>query len=195
MPTAPLITIHPLDDLRCKFIVDRQVADAGVHKYTSAAEASDAPVAQAVLGVPSVCEVVVSGNVITAIQDGTLPWSAIEPQVMYAVEIGLLQMDRPSEAMTDVDDDDAFDIVAQIFEAEINPAVAQHGGKIELIDVQDRVVVVRMMGGCQGCGMADVTLRQGIETTLKRSMPGIEGLKDITDHASGANPYFQAEKK
>lgn len=68
--------------------------------------------------------------------------------------------------------------------------VARHGGKVELLDVQDATVVVRMMGGCQGCGMATVTLRQGIETALRQAIPGIRGLKDITDHASGKNPYY-----
>jgi Fe-S cluster biogenesis protein NfuA len=51
--------------------------------------------------------------------------------------------------------------------------------------------VVRMMGGCQGCGMANVTLRQGIEAQLKRLIPGLRGLRDVTDHASGENPYFK----
>ncbi len=95
----------------------------------------------------------------------------------------------------DVDDDTAFEIVEELFNTQINPAVAQHGGKVELIDVQDGVVVLRMMGGCQGCGMANVTLRQGIEASLKRAVPSIQGLKDITDHAAGTNPYFQAGTK
>lgn len=68
--------------------------------------------------------------------------------------------------------------------------VARHGGKVELLDVQDATVVVRMMGGCQGCGMATVTLRQGIETALRQAVPGVRGIKDITDHASGKNPYY-----
>ena len=55
-----------------------------------------------------------------------------------------------------------------------------------LIDVDDATVIVRMMGGCQGCGMADVTLRQGIESSLKRVLPSLKGIKDITDHASAS---------
>ena len=75
------------------------------------------------------------------------------------------------------------------------PGVAQHGGAVELIDVQDATVVLRMLGGCQGCGMANVTLRQGIESSLKRALPSLQGLKDITDHAAGTNPYFTAGSK
>ena len=57
------------------------------------------------------------------------------------------------------------------------------------------MVIVRMMGGCQGCGMANVTLRQGIEAGLRNSWPVLKGIVDITDHASGTDPYFTAEKK
>src|SRR5262245_12116519 len=88
------------------------------------------------------------------------------------------------------DDDSIFSLVSDVFQREINPAVARHGGQVELIDVQDRVVVVRMKGGCQGCGMATVTLRQGIEASLKRLVPGLQGIRDITDHTAGVNPYY-----
>jgi Fe/S biogenesis protein NfuA len=87
-------------------------------------------------------------------------------------------------------DDRIYDTVEQIFRADINPMVARHGGKVELVDVQDATVVVRLMGGCQGCGMATVTLRQGIETALRQALPSIRGIRDITDHESGKNPYY-----
>ena len=88
------------------------------------------------------------------------------------------------------DDDAIFQFVTNVFRDQINPAVAKHGGKIELIDVQDRTVVVRMKGGCQGCGMATVTLRQGIEASLRKMIPGLAGIRDITDHTAGTKPYY-----
>ncbi len=94
-----------------------------------------------------------------------------------------------------MNDDQVFDQVEALFRTQINPAVDQHGGRVDLIDVEDGVVVVRMMGGCQGCGMADVTLRQGIEAALKRSIPGVHGIRDITDHSAGTNPYISASSK
>ncbi len=87
-------------------------------------------------------------------------------------------------------DDAIYDVVEALFRDEINPMVARHGGKVELVDVQEATVVVRMMGGCQGCGMATVTLRQGIETALRQAVPAVRGVRDITDHASGRNPYY-----
>lgn len=77
--------------------------------------------------------------------------------------------------------------------SEINPAVAQHGGLVSLVEVtDDAIVVLRFGGGCHGCGMKDVTLKQGIEKTLLERVPGISGVRDITDHSTGANPYFKA---
>ena len=89
-------------------------------------------------------------------------------------------------------DDAVFTVVSEIFREEINPMVARHGGRVDLVDVQDATVVVRMRGGCQGCGMATVTLRQGIETALRQAVPGIRGIRDITDHTAGTNPYYKA---
>ncbi len=99
-------------------------------------------------------------------------------------------MSITSTTVPPVSDDGIYDVVARLFRDEINPMVARHGGKVELVDVQDATVVVRLMGGCQGCGMATVTLRQGIETALRQALPGIRAIKDITDHASGKNPYY-----
>jgi Fe/S biogenesis protein NfuA len=92
-----------------------------------------------------------------------------------------------------LDDDKMFEVVEGILRTQINPAVAQHGGRIDLLDVQDAVVVVRLMGGCQGCGMANQTLRQGVEASLRRAVPGFRGVRDITDHAAGADPYYRPE--
>ena len=86
------------------------------------------------------------------------------------------------------------DRVRHVIEQQINPAVASHGGRIELIDVRDSTVYVQLSGGCQGCGMASVTLRQGIERMVKESIPEIMEVVDVTDHASGANPYYQEAK-
>ncbi|MDH5753519.1 MAG: NifU family protein [Deltaproteobacteria bacterium] len=82
-------------------------------------------------------------------------------------------------------------IINQLFEQEINPAVAGHGGHFRLVDVKGDQVFVEMGGGCQGCGMAKVTLRQGVEKRLKEVLPEISELIDVTDHSSGQNPFYQ----
>jgi Fe/S biogenesis protein NfuA len=85
--------------------------------------------------------------------------------------------------------------VLQVLEEQINPALATHGGYAELVAVEDSIAYLRMAGGCQGCGMAAVTLSQGIEVAILDSVPEITEIIDVTDHASGANPYYEAAKK
>ena len=84
--------------------------------------------------------------------------------------------------------------VQELIETMINPAVAGHGGFVELIDVQDSRVYLQMGGGCQGCGAADITLKQGIERLIKEEIPEVEEVLDTTDHASGENPYYTPSK-
>jgi Fe/S biogenesis protein NfuA len=85
--------------------------------------------------------------------------------------------------------------VQELIDSTINPAVAGHGGFIELLDVKDNKVYLAMGGGCQGCGAADVTLRSGIERLIKEELPEVEEILDATDHAAGANPYYQPSKE
>jgi Fe/S biogenesis protein NfuA len=85
--------------------------------------------------------------------------------------------------------------VQTVLERVINPAIAAHGGRADLAGVEGTTVYLQLSGGCQGCGMATVTLGQGIEVSLKDAIPEIEQVVDVTDHASGSNPYFQPAKK
>ncbi len=82
--------------------------------------------------------------------------------------------------------------VRTVIDSEINPAVASHGGEIGLVEVRDDVAYIRMSGGCQGCGMARVTLKQGVERMLRESVPEIQGIVDVTDHSAGTNPYYDS---
>lgn len=81
--------------------------------------------------------------------------------------------------------------VQHVLEEQVNPALATHGGEAVLIDVQDGIAYLELTGGCQGCSMADATLKNGIETSIRESVPGILGVRDVTEHAKGRNPYFR----
>ena len=80
--------------------------------------------------------------------------------------------------------------VREVLVKRINPSIAAHGGFAELVRVEGSTVVVKLGGGCQGCGMANATVTAGIEKTLTELLDGVENVVDITDHASGENPYF-----
>jgi Fe/S biogenesis protein NfuA len=85
--------------------------------------------------------------------------------------------------------------VVEVIETRINPAIAAHGGFAEVVAVEPPVAYLRMGGGCQGCGLAAVTLSQGIEVAILDAVEEITTVVDVTDHASGTNPYYQAAKK
>ncbi len=84
--------------------------------------------------------------------------------------------------------------VQKVLDDEINPAVASHGGFVALLEVKDDVAYIQLGGGCQGCGMVDVTLKQGIEVRIREAVPAIREIVDTTDHAGGKNPYYQPSK-
>ena len=83
--------------------------------------------------------------------------------------------------------------VRQVLDAQVNPSIAAHGGQIDLVDVKDTEIYLEMSGGCQGCAMSRMTLRQGVERMLRQEVPEITAVHDITDHDSGSTPYFNKE--
>ena len=85
--------------------------------------------------------------------------------------------------------------VQTILDQQINPAIASHGGVAKLVNIEGNDIYLQLGGGCQGCGMAQVTLSQGIEASLREAIPEIGNIIDATDHASGDNPYFEGSKK
>jgi Fe/S biogenesis protein NfuA len=82
------------------------------------------------------------------------------------------------------------DRVRSILETQVNPAIASHGGMISLVDVENTDVYVEMSGGCQGCALSRMTLKQGVERMLREAVPELTAVHDVTDHASGDNPYL-----
>jgi Fe/S biogenesis protein NfuA len=96
--------------------------------------------------------------------------------------------------MAETEEKGVRDKVQDLIDSAINPAVAGHGGYIELIDVKDSTVYLRMSGGCQGCGAADVTLKAGIERMIFEEIPEVTEVLDVTDHGAGQNPYYAPSK-
>jgi Fe-S cluster biogenesis protein NfuA len=190
------VTSEHLKDGRLRFHVNAPVHTMapGAYRFADALAAAGVPVAEAVLAVPGVDAVVLSDDAVTVEKALGNEWCDLEEQLQYAVTAGVSGMKQPSTSDADMDDDALYEVVSEIFQREINPSIASHGGAVELIDVQDRTVVLRMQGGCQGCGMANVTLRQGIEGTLRRILPSLKGVQDVTDHSAGSDPYFASAK-
>jgi Fe-S cluster biogenesis protein NfuA len=194
------ITAEPVDQQRCKFLVDRPVF-TGLRRFTSQADGVGSPLAEALYAISGITEIIVAGNAVTVVKDTPTSWQALGKSVGAAIRQALssgvppVAEKAPVTGAARLSDDELYERVNDLFEQQVNPMVAGHGGRVELIDVQDAVVMLRMSGGCQGCGMASVTLRQGIEGALHQAIPEVQGIVDVTDHGSGANPYFASAKK
>jgi Fe/S biogenesis protein NfuA len=92
-------------------------------------------------------------------------------------------------------DTDVARHVTAVLDHDVNPSIASHGGHAELAAIEGSTAYLRLGGGCVGCGMATVTLSQGIEVAITQAVPEIQNVVDVTDHASGTNPYFEQAKK
>ncbi|WP_193075428.1 Fe-S biogenesis protein NfuA [Pseudomonas sp. FME51] len=105
---------------------------------------------------------------------------------------GQLTIKAPNAKVPMVNDDSPLnDRINYLLQTEINPGLASHGGEIKLIDVvEDGIAVLQFGGGCQGCGMVDVTLKEGIEKTLVARIPELNGVRDVTDHTVKENAYY-----
>ena len=191
------ITAEPIDEGSCRFTSSVPVYAGGAARFEDPERARMSPLATALFNIEPITGVRFAGNVVTINKEGIGDWAPLARQVGAAIRAQLLSgMPVVSDDFiaTMPSDEEIREKVRALFEAEINPAVAGHGGYIELIDVRDKNVYVRMGGGCQGCGAANVTLKQGVETAIRRVLPDIGEVFDTTDHAGGANPYYQPSK-
>jgi len=104
---------------------------------------------------------------------------------------GQLTIRAPNSRMPRVTDDSPVeDRINYVLYNDINPSLASHGGLVSLEDFVDGVAILRFGGGCQGCGMADITLKEGVEKTLLEKIPELKGVRDVTDHSDTTNAYM-----
>jgi Fe/S biogenesis protein NfuA len=99
---------------------------------------------------------------------------------------GGFHVENPNPLWTD----DKSQKIQDVIDADINPAIASHGGAVELVKHAEPELFIKLVGGCQGCAMSTQTLKNGIEVLLKEAFPEFENIVDTTDHANGENPYF-----
>ncbi|MBA2265411.1 MAG: NifU family protein [Chloroflexi bacterium] len=104
-----------------------------------------------------------------------------------AVIGGGLRIDNPNEGWQDP----IARAVQEVIDQQINPGVGSHGGQVTLVDVKDGTAYMRFGGGCQGCSAVNVTLKQGVETAVRKAVPAVTAIVDVTDHEAGENPYYQ----
>lgn len=83
--------------------------------------------------------------------------------------------------------------IQKVLDSKVNPGISSHGGFVSLVEFKEDTAYIAFGGGCQGCGLVDVTLKQGVEVMILESAPEVQNVVDLTDHASGDQPYYEAK--
>ena len=192
------IMADPVSNASCKFTVDRPVYPDGSFHFASKERAIGSPLAERLFGIPTVTSVLISHDRVVVNKAAIEEWPVIGRQIGAAIRAHLATgLPAVSEQLraTIPPAEVIRERVQEVLDTQINPAVAAHGGHVELIDVLGNTVFLKLGGGCQGCGQADVTLKQGIEVEIRAAVPEVGDILDSTDHAAGRNPYYTPSKK
>ncbi|MBX7148496.1 NifU family protein [bacterium] len=184
-----------MDPEKCLFNLEKPLyPNGGSFTFSSKEEAKGSALAEAILNVEQVVSVFISPTSLMVQKQGYDNWRTVGPQIGKAIrETVKSGKDIISpEKFKSLPDVETLKVqVIKVIEERVNPAVASHGGFIELVDVKANDIYIKMGGGCQGCASSTATLKQGVERTLRTEIPSLGQIIDATDHASGANPYFQ----
>ena len=187
------ITGEPMTSETCRFIISQPVYAGSSAFFSDAVSATGSPLAERLFAIKNVESVLIADNRVTVTKTGADEWRDIGMRIGAAIREHIASGDSAVSGALAVDDAESDRIrnrVADLIATEINPAVASHGGFVSLIDVRGNTVYLELGGGCQGCGMAQLTLKQGIERAIREKVPGVGEILDTTDHAAGTNPYF-----
>ena len=212
------IRAEPIDARRCRFVASRPLDPGRWAYFADRARTLGSPLADRLLGIDGVAAVLIMHDsvVVTRASTGGLPligpglarlrrllgdsgagadaWPELGRRVGAAIR-GHVACGEPAvspaahAAMPS--SAELTDRIRAALDEHVNPVLAGHGGGVELVEVKDNVAYLRMGGGCQGCGLADTTLRFGVEAVLRDLVPELGTLYDLTDHRAGLSPYFR----
>lgn len=182
-PSGPQVSYSPPDAEADTVVLtlDRTAAPAATTVFDDPASTADWPLAAAALAVPGVVSVIGRENRLIVARSEDAGWDAVLPALEKAL----------GGAAAPADVGDLRAAVEQLIEERINPALASHGGFIQVTEVKGSELWLLMGGGCQGCAQSQATLRQGVAQTIREALPQVTAIHDSTDHAAGENPYFR----
>lgn len=171
---------------------------ARTKNYTSATEAKPSPLASKIFGFPWVEEMTISPMKILIKRQNWVDFDIIADPLKDLITEHIETQDKleenPEPQVTIKTKTQGFTqeekAVADFLDERVNPEVAHHGGRISFVKLQEGALFLKMEGGCQGCGMAQATLREGVETELKKNFSFIKEVIDTTDHSKGLKPYL-----
>ncbi len=184
---------------RMRFLPGQTLLSAGTAGFLDKESSAQSPLAQRLFEIEGIASVYLEPQAISLTKTDDVEWPMLKPVILGAImehfaagEPAIHDEGQPlPKPGLDTEEGKA---IQSLLEQRINPQVASHGGRISLVDVQDDTAYIRLEGGCQGCGMADVTLKQGVAKEIQALVSTITKVLDVTDHAGGTNPYFQQGK-
>ena len=180
----------------CKFTVSRSLYPGGSCFFASREGAAGSPLAERLFALDGVASVFIADQVVIIGKMPGAAWIGLKAAIGAAIRAQLIS-GLPAILETATrrgtlgrSDAELGAAVQELLDREVNHSIANHGGKISLVEVQDGRLFITMSGGCQGCASSQVTLRQGFEVMVKRVAPEITEIVDATDHAAGKQPFY-----
>jgi Fe-S cluster biogenesis protein NfuA len=180
----------------CKFIVSRTLHPGGPFFFGNKERGAGSPLVERLFALPNVVNVLLAENVVTICKESKVSWSELKAAIGTAIRTQLrtgvpaileMHVHTGTQGRTDTE---LSATIQELLDKEVNRSIANHGGKISIVEVRQGKLFITMSGGCQGCASSKVTLRQGFEVILKRVAPEIEEIIDTTDHAAGKQPFY-----
>lgn len=196
----PTVTIAAetslVDPDSCRFVVNRVVHPGGPYFFDAVERSGGSPLVDTIFGLAGVTYVIVADSVVTVGKAADVEWSTLKAAVGAAIRQQLLTgypaiVEEPKDLHgRERTDDEIRAAVQELLDKEVNRSIATHGGQILIVDLKDKILSVSMGGGCQGCAASTITLRQGLEVSVRRVAPEVVQILDVTDHASGTKPFY-----
>jgi Fe-S cluster biogenesis protein NfuA len=180
----------------CKFIVSRTIHPSGSFFFNNIERAAGSPLAERLFKLQGVANVLIADSVVTICKDPITSWMGLKAAIGSAIRAQLLTgvpailemyINTGTQRRSDTE---LMTVIQVLLDKEINPSIANHGGKISIVEISQRKLYISMSGGCQGCASSQVTLRQGFDVMLKRVAPEIEEVVDTTNHSAGKQPFY-----
>lgn len=185
------------DPNMCRFQVNVPVLEEGTIVFNAPADSQGSSLADALFAISGITRIRVAGGHITLSKNIPTPWPELAKYILPAIKEPLLSELPPisaaalEAAQSCGSNDDIAGTIEHLLEHHINPALASHGGFVRLVNVENQNVFIEMGGGCQGCAASKMTMKNGVETAIREVCPQVGEIIDVTDHASGTNPYYR----
>jgi len=200
LPVDPAVAIRAetsvADPDACKFTVSQTVHPGGPFFFDTRERAGGSPLPERLFALDGVAHVLVADNVVTVGKQAGTSWNGLRAEIGAAIRAQLLTgipaiLEAPrAPSVWGRSDAEVRAVIQELLDGEVNRSIANHGGQISIVDVDDGVLSIAMSGGCQGCAASKVTLRQGFEVMVHRVAPEIVDIVDTTDHAAGTKPFY-----